>query len=751
MRSRRKPQQKLPFKRGYKIRKGNNSQGVGGAVMSGLSSILSKEKLLPSIWKAIKAYGTPGSGVTQGLKLGSTIAGKSDNPQIQNLGKLSGFAGNLTGLLGGEGGENMDFSKILETLKDKQGASGMRVTKSYQPGGVVPLQPIQPSNINPNTGKVDKVEVRGMGGYDEAIQDSGLDQGANTIVDAIPGASVFKGIGEGFSKMIVGDSTGDERKKKQKISAALFSPHKLISMFKQDKQGGSAAHGMKVKTLKSYEKGGEVHDSPVGELLAALSRKSDPNIRTSGNMPVAEEASSKYLAKAMRTMNPQQKTLVMGKQLEMPVEDVAKMVYQYFGKKKEAAHGMKVLKSYDEGGNVNGNGDPVPEGEETYGTPRVIKTTTAAGEYQEDKPLTGGDYQPGGTIGAVNPEGGSLDALDDQKKEDILKSEFGQTYLSGEGSLDDQYKDYTIKVNNFIDNDPEQALANINKMIETNPGFEAKLKGKSDEEKLSITRTMMTDGKIGDFHGTILMGEKETPLPQFYTPRTANIRGEQGADIFIGSGMRALKENQMEDYLAAAEEAGISREELSQETDKTRDFLNQYLDEHGSQQSSPSTTTERGTSTGGMSQYFIDEAKKKAAEHLQSRSEQASTKARDWYAGINPAWAAQQDEMQQLATYNEQEGTDFRNTRDMKADMAEKHILSLREDKKGHMADITEEGRPAFMDEYFKSRGIDSVNATEGELLAADRAYERSLKRGASGMRVLKHGGRQGALRSLIR
>ena len=73
-------------------------------------------------------------------------------------------------------------------------------------------------------------EQEGMGGYDEDINASGLDSTVNQVVDQIPIAKFFKAVGEGGSNLIVGDSTGKERQKKQKLAAALFAPHKLFAM-----------------------------------------------------------------------------------------------------------------------------------------------------------------------------------------------------------------------------------------------------------------------------------------------------------------------------------------------------------------------------------------------------------------------------------------------------------------------------------------------------------------------------------------
>jgi hypothetical protein len=44
--------------------------------------------------------------------------------------------------------------------------------------------------------------------------------------------------------------------------------------------------------------------------------------------------------------------------------------------------------------------------------------------------------------------------------------------------------------------------------------------------------------------------------------------------------------------------------------------------------------------------------------------------------------------------------------------------------KEENMSEMSEEGRTPFMDEYFKSKGIDPVNATDDEVYRAERAYK---------------------------
>ena len=97
-----------------------------------------------------------------------------------------------------------------------------------------------------------ELEKEGMGGYDEYIMSSNEDKLANTIIDNTQVAKPFRAIGEGGSKIIIGESRGDSRKKKQKVAAALFAPHKLYSMYKADKRN---------KTLsEEFKKGGLTQD-----------------------------------------------------------------------------------------------------------------------------------------------------------------------------------------------------------------------------------------------------------------------------------------------------------------------------------------------------------------------------------------------------------------------------------------------------------------------------------------------------------
>ena len=93
------------------------------------------------------------------------------------------------------------------------------------------------------------LEKPGMGGYDEAIIQSSEDKLANTIIDNTKVAKPFRAIGEGGSNIIIGDSVGESRKKKQVLAAAIFAPHKLWAMRKARAEENAYAKGGDIKSL----------------------------------------------------------------------------------------------------------------------------------------------------------------------------------------------------------------------------------------------------------------------------------------------------------------------------------------------------------------------------------------------------------------------------------------------------------------------------------------------------------------------
>ena len=146
-----------------------------------------------------------------------------------------------------------------------------------------------------------------------------------------------------------------------------------------------------------------------------------------------------------------------------------------------------------------------------------------------------------------------------------------------------------------------------------------------------------------------------------------------------------------------------------------------------------------------------DKTKQDTEAALQSRSDQAEEKARERYRSMNPNFDARMTEMEQIEAYNEKEGTNFRSYSAMMEDMQRKTKDAFQERKREGMENIKEERRQEFLDEYFKSRGINRTEATEFQLALADRAFERSF--GQGGMRVLKRAGKSpiGALSALFK
>ena len=115
------------------------------------------------------------------------------------------------------------------------------------------------------------LEKTGMGGYDEAIMESSEDKLANTIIDNTKVAQPFRAIGEGGSDMIIGESVGEDRKKKQVLAAAIFAPHKLFAMRKARAEENAYATGGALSKEFKFDKNFVVYvpsTSNVGEKIS---------------------------------------------------------------------------------------------------------------------------------------------------------------------------------------------------------------------------------------------------------------------------------------------------------------------------------------------------------------------------------------------------------------------------------------------------------------------------------------------------
>ena len=248
------------------------------------------------------------------------------------------------------------------------------------------------------------------------------------------------------------------------------------------------------------------------------------------------------------------------------------------------------------------------------------------------------EAQSPGKIDAYNfqlPASGNLDDLDDDMKQTLVKSDFGKDYLSGDGSLDQQYNKYSAKVVGYMKRNPDQALNAINQMIESgNENFQG-LEGKSDAEKLSVATTYMTDKKIGDFHGALMLGELTVPRVSYHTPPSVTQRSEVGKGpverkgFMVSVGNRAVRNEDAVKMLelAKAEGVDLSGSASGIPNKDAVNFLERFMDENGSQETGPRYTapgqsSQKGQYYGNVDQYFIDADEREAQEQLQ-RAEQA--------------------------------------------------------------------------------------------------------------------------------
>ena len=304
-----------------------------------------------------------------------------------------------------------------------------------------------------------------------------------------------------------------------------------------------------------------------------------------------------------------------------------KMKRAAYGAKMEMGMGGKMyemmgggmVKLLQEGGGVNGNGDGDPKKKSPYfRTEDVASVAYISNEGMRSA-------QSEGKIDAYNfdvPEGG-LDAMSPEEQERLRNTPFGKKYLMGDGSLDAQYQRYSAKVNRFIDENPDKALAAANEMIDSgNNNFARAMDGKSDEEKLSLMRSYMTDKKVGDFHGAIKFDRMAVPTTRFYDPNPAvsqaGFRGASFPKVLNGVGDRMVRPGDISALAARAEEAGI---DLSEDSERAVEFVGEFMDEFGSQERAEGYD-------GADNEYFMDRANDSFESGMMSRGEQAAERRR---------------------------------------------------------------------------------------------------------------------------
>lgn len=92
----RKPGEIMGYGGKVKMLKGGKVEyGLGGAVMGGINALMQGKGLAGAAGAAAKGFVTPGSGIAQGANLVGNLAQKSNNPMLQNIGKVAGVASNF--------------------------------------------------------------------------------------------------------------------------------------------------------------------------------------------------------------------------------------------------------------------------------------------------------------------------------------------------------------------------------------------------------------------------------------------------------------------------------------------------------------------------------------------------------------------------------------------------------------------------------------------------------------------------------
>jgi len=95
--------EKLPKSLGYGGKVKLKSQGkggvveygLGGAVMGGINALMAGKGLAGAAGAAARGMATPGSGIGAAAQLAGNLAAKSNNPMLQNIGKMAGMASNF--------------------------------------------------------------------------------------------------------------------------------------------------------------------------------------------------------------------------------------------------------------------------------------------------------------------------------------------------------------------------------------------------------------------------------------------------------------------------------------------------------------------------------------------------------------------------------------------------------------------------------------------------------------------------------
>ena len=283
---------------------------------------------------------------------------------------------------------------------------------------------------------------------------------------------------------------------------------------------------------------------------------------------------------------------------------------------------------YQNGGGVTGGTRTYDQRRDYYETVPTIEAAT----YRENQGMI--EAQSPNRIDAYNfelPSSGRLSDYDEKTQAALRATAFGEDYLSDPNeNIDVQYDRWASKVNQFMDRNPQAALRAINDAIDSgNPNFEI-LKGLSDKEKVETAQRLMTDRKIGDFHGALMFGEKVVPRPTFYDPnpevRQAGFsRSEPFPKYLVGLGGETVPEGSIPQLIQLAKENNV---DLTQDTDESREFLEMFMQDTGFQ-AKPEENRQSDN------EYFMNLAREEAQQQLGARATQHDERIRANMERIN--------------------------------------------------------------------------------------------------------------------
>lgn len=283
---------------------------------------------------------------------------------------------------------------------------------------------------------------------------------------------------------------------------------------------------------------------------------------------------------------------------------------------------------YQNGGGVTGGTRTYDQRRDYYETVPTIN----ASSYRQNE----------GMIQAISPDridaynfelpsSGKLSDYSPEQQAALRATDFGQQYLSDPNeNIDVQYDRWARNVNQFMDKNPQAALRAINDAIESgNPNFSI-LDGLSDKDKIDTAKRLMTDRKIGDFHGALEFGEKVMPRSTFYDPnpavRQAGLsRSEPLPMYLVGMGGETVPEGSISKLVDYAKERGI---DLTQDTEESRAVLDEFMNQYG-RQAAPEDAR------ASDNQYFADMVAKAAQQQLGARAMQADERMRAAMERIN--------------------------------------------------------------------------------------------------------------------